>query len=67
MPPHARYDRVATSYSRYRPRYPDVLVERFREDRARDELRGLRNRTVSNRTHVAFGYRFTCLTARRHS
>ncbi len=26
VPPHTRYDRVATSYSQYRPRYPDVLV-----------------------------------------
>jgi ubiquinone/menaquinone biosynthesis C-methylase UbiE len=26
VPPHTRYDRVASSYSQYRPRYPDVLV-----------------------------------------
>ena len=23
---HTRYDRVASSYSQYRPRYPDVLI-----------------------------------------
>jgi ubiquinone/menaquinone biosynthesis C-methylase UbiE len=26
MPSHTRYDRVASSYSQYRPRYPDVLI-----------------------------------------
>jgi hypothetical protein len=89
VPPHTRYDRVATSYSQYRPRYPDVLVANLagiieaangtglvlENSTARPGARapgGARAVARSGgtaphrRDHVAFGYRFACLTVRRN-
>ena len=79
MPRHTRYDRVANSYSRYRPRYPDALIVHLADrigragtpafvldigSGARDALRTLAAPHRTGGDRVLFGCRFACLTVR---
>jgi hypothetical protein len=64
---HTRYDPVASRYTRYRPRYPDALVEhlagKLRPPGAAD---GAATTVLDVGSGTgAFGYRFSCVSVQR--